>query len=112
MHNVGDTSDCSDQDGRTYDPPGYLRVRLLRHALTAVMALIGLGALAVSVPYWDGSGFPVPSLVVYVAGMVFVTMPLCMYYESRLLSHQQRTALAKRQQHAGIDESAAAYSAA
>lgn len=112
MNNVGDTSECSDQDGRTYDPPGYLRVRLLRHALTTVMALIGLGALAVSVPYWDGSGFPVPSLVVYVAGMVFVTMPLCMYYESLLLSHRQRTAQAKRQRGAGFGESAGAYGAA
>lgn len=34
-------------------------------------------------------------LIVYVAGMVFVAMPLCLYYESLLQSHEERVERAR-----------------
>ncbi|MDR6534786.1 hypothetical protein [Variovorax soli] len=57
-------------------------------ALKTVIALIAVGAAAASVPYWERADFPVTSLVIYVAGMVFIAMPLCLYYEALLRTRQ------------------------
>ena len=39
-------------------------------------------------------GETLTSLIIYVAGMVFVAMPLCMYYEVLLKVHEERVASA------------------
>jgi len=57
-------------------------------ALKTVIALIAIGAAAASIPYWERADFPVTSLIIYVAGMVFIAMPLCLYYESLLKAHE------------------------
>ena len=94
MDDYGDKREDTQQDCQRYDPRGYRETTWMRHALTAVIALIALGAAA-SIPYWDGPGFPVTSLVIYVAGMVFVAMPLCLLYEALLKSHHEHVAHAK-----------------
>ena len=63
-------------------------------ALKTVIALIALGAAVASIPYWERADFPVTSLVIYVAGMVFIAMPLCLYYEALLKAHRDETARA------------------
>jgi membrane-bound acyltransferase YfiQ involved in biofilm formation len=95
MHDDGDKGECSMLDRQKYDPPGYSRTTFLRHALLCVMAVIAAGAVLASIPYWGGGDFPLMSLIIYVAGMVFVAMPLCLYYEARLQSHQERVAHAR-----------------
>ena len=90
MHDDGDKGECSRLDRQKYDPPGYSRTTFLHNALRCVIAAIAAGAAAASVPYWGGDDFPLVGLIVYVAGMVFIAMPLCLYYESLLQSHQER----------------------
>jgi len=74
---------------QSHDAPASPRITLVRNALHAVIAAIALLAIATSIPHWGGSNFPVLSLVIYVAGMVFIAMPLCLFYEA-LLQSQQR----------------------
>ncbi|MCR8957118.1 hypothetical protein M0765_005000 [Variovorax sp. S2] len=62
----------------------------MRNALRCVIAAIAAGAAVASIPYWGGDDFPLMGLIVYVAGMVFIAMPLCLYYESLLQSHEER----------------------
>ncbi len=95
MHDDGDKGECSMLDRQKYDPPGYSRTTFLRHALQCVIAVIAAGALFASIPYWGGDDFPLMGLIVYVAGMVFVAMPLCMYYEALLQAHQARVERAR-----------------
>ena len=95
MDDNGDKCDDTRQDCQHYDPRGYQQTTWMRHVLTAVIAIIALGAAAASIPYWDGPTFPVTSLVIYVAGMVFVAMPLCLLYEALLKSHHEHVAHAK-----------------
>ncbi|MBT2322271.1 hypothetical protein J7E62_07930 [Variovorax paradoxus] len=106
MDDDGDKGDDRSEDSSLerdgYDHPGYLRTNLLRHALQLVIAVIAVGAAAASIPYWGSSDFPVMGLVIYVAGMVFVAMPLCMYYESLLEAHRGRVAEAKLLQGAWV----------
>lgn len=95
MDDDGDQCNDTRQDCLRYDPRGYRQTTWMRHLLTAVIALVALGAAVASIPYWDGSTFPVTSLVIYVAGMVFVAMPLCLLYEALLKSHHAHVAHAK-----------------
>ena len=74
------------QGPRTYAPPGLSRIAFMRGTLRGVITLIAVIAAVASIPYWDEMQFPVTSLVIYVAGMVFVAMPLCLYYESLLMA--------------------------
>src|SRR4051812_22697094 len=67
------------QDRAKYDPSGYLRTTFMSKVLKSVIALIAIGAAGASFPHWESADFPVTSLIVYVAGMVFVAMPLCVY---------------------------------
>jgi hypothetical protein len=94
--------DKGDDRSEGYDRSGYLRAAFMGNALKAAIAVIAAGAAAASIPYWGGADFPLASLIIYVAGMVFVAMPLCMYYESLLKSHQERVAQARRVQRAGF----------
>jgi uncharacterized membrane protein YhhN len=75
------------------DPASSPRITLVRSALHAVIAVIALVALTTSIPHWGSDNFPVLSLVIYVAGMVFIAMPLCLGYEALLKSQQERTAI-------------------
>jgi hypothetical protein len=75
------------------DPASSPRITLVRSALHAVIAVIALLAIGTSIPHWGGDEFPVMSLVIYVAGMVFIAMPLCLGYEALLKSQQERTAI-------------------
>ena len=95
MDDYGDKCEDTQQDCQRYDPLGYRQTTWIRHALTAVTALIALGAAAASIPYWDVPTFPVTSLVIYVTGMVFVAMPLCLLYEALLKTHHEHVAHAK-----------------
>ncbi len=94
MKNDGDKGDRQSpspvSDLHSQDAPASPRITLVRNALHAVMALIALLAVATSIPHWGGSNFPVLSLVIYVAGMVFIAMPLCLFYEALLQSQQRR----------------------
>jgi hypothetical protein len=72
------------------DAPASQRIALVRSALHAVIAVIALLAIGTSIPHWGGDEFPVMSLVIYVAGMVFIAMPLCLCYEALLKSQQER----------------------
>jgi hypothetical protein len=94
--------DKGDDRSEGYDRTGYLRAAFMGNALKAVIAVIAAGAAAASVPYWGSADFPLASLIIYVAGMVFVAMPLCMYYESLLKSHEERVAQARRAGGAGL----------
>lgn len=77
-------------DARSCDPQGYRRTTLMRRTLQCVIALIVAGAAFASIPYWESPDFPLMSLLVYVIGMGFVTMPLCMYYEWLCQAHARR----------------------
>ncbi|KAF1069170.1 hypothetical protein [Variovorax sp.] len=68
------------------------RIAWLRGAFRATIAIVAVIAAAASVPHWGGDSFPITSLVIYVAGMVFVAMPLGLYYESLLQAHERRRA--------------------
>lgn len=68
------------------------RIAWLRGAFRAAIAVVAAIAAAASVPHWGGDSFPIASLVIYVAGMVFVAMPLGLYYESLLQAHERRRA--------------------
>jgi hypothetical protein len=87
MDKVGDKGDL----GNGFAPAATRErwTTCMRYALEGVIAIIALGAALASIPYWGGADFPVTSLVIYVAGMVFVAMPLCLYYESLLQSQQE-----------------------
>jgi hypothetical protein len=74
------------------DPASSPRITLVRSALHAVIAVIALLAIGTSIPHWGGDEFPVMSLVIYVAGMVFIAMPLCLCYEALLKSQQESMA--------------------
>jgi putative Ca2+/H+ antiporter (TMEM165/GDT1 family) len=87
MKNDGDKGDLSPAP----DPASSPRITFVRSALHVVIAVIALAALATSIPHWGGDEFPVMSLVIYVAGMVFIAMPLCLLYEALLKSQQERT---------------------
>ncbi|RST56044.1 hypothetical protein [Variovorax sp. MHTC-1] len=89
-----DRSEDSSPEREGHDRPGYQRAAFMGRALKAVIAIIAVGAAAASIPYWGSADFPVTSLIVYVAGMVFVAMPLCMYYEVLLKVHEERVASA------------------
>lgn len=92
-----------DHDGdKGDDRPGHLRAAFTGRALKAVIAIIAIGAAAASIPYWGSADFPVMSLIIYVAGMVFVAMPLCMYHELLLKAHEERVADARLLQGAGL----------
>jgi len=88
----GGRSDTAPQDRSAGDaPPGdETRIAWMRGALRAAIALVAAIAAAASIPYWGGDDFPIASLVIYVAGMVFVAMPLCLYYESLLQARERR----------------------
>lgn len=92
MDHVGDETEPANVrlDARSCDPQGYQRTTRMRRALQCVVALIVLGAAFASFPYWEGADFPLMSLLVYVIGMGFVTMPLCMYYEWLCQAHARR----------------------
>jgi hypothetical protein len=93
MNNDGDKGDHSPAaDRQTSSPPASARITLVRSAMHAVIAAVALAALAASIPHWGGNEFPVMSLVIYVAGMVFVAMPLCLCYEALLKSQAERGA--------------------
>jgi hypothetical protein len=98
MHSNPDPGPFSRLDRETYDPLGYRRTTLMRGVLWVVGALVAAAALAASLPYWGGADFPVASVVIYVAGMVFITMPLCMLHEWLLQAHEQKIARAKQSQ--------------
>jgi hypothetical protein len=90
-----DRSEDSSREREGFDRPGYLRAACMGRALKTVIAIIAIGAAAASIPYWGSADFPVTSLIIYVAGMVFVAMPLCVYYESLLKVHEERVAHAR-----------------
>lgn len=93
MKNDGDKGDHSPTpDRQMRHAPASPRITLVRSALHAVIAVIAIAALATSIPHWGSDNFPVLSLVIYVAGMVFIAMPLCLCYEALLKSQQERTA--------------------
>lgn len=93
MNNDGDKGEHSPAaDRQASSPPASARIALVRSALHAVIAAVALAALATSIPHWGGNEFPVMSLVIYVAGMVFVAMPLCLCYEALLKSQAERMA--------------------
>lgn len=93
MKNDGDKGSHSPAtDRQTSSLRAPARITLVRSVLHAVIAVIALAALATSIPHWGGDEFPVMSLVIYVAGMVFVAMPLCLCYEALLKSQAERTA--------------------
>ncbi|KIQ21871.1 hypothetical protein RT97_26675 [Variovorax paradoxus] len=93
MKNDGDKGDHSPvpvSDRQTYDPPASQRITRVRSVLHAVIAVIALLAIGTSIPHWGGDEFPVMSLVIYVAGMVFIAMPLCLCYEALLKSYTEQ----------------------
>jgi len=93
MKNDGDKGGHSPvHDRQTHDAPIPSRIALVRSALHVVIAAVALLAFATSIPHWGGDNFPVLSLVIYVAGMVFIAMPLCLCYEALLKSQQERAA--------------------
>ena len=55
---------------------------------TAVILLVAGAALVAAYPCLSNADFPVASLVIYSAGMVFISMPLCLLYESALKVHE------------------------
>ena len=81
-----DPRDCA-RDARTGDR----WTTCMGWALKTVIALIAIGAAAAAIPHWERADFPLTSLIVYVAGMVFIAMPLCLYYESLLEAHRDST---------------------
>jgi hypothetical protein len=94
MKNDGDKGGHSPvHDRQMHDAPTSSRIALVRSALHVVIAVVALLAIATSIPHWGGENFPVLSLVIYVAGMVFIAMPLCLCYEALLKSYaeQQQT---------------------
>ena len=91
MDKVGDKGDLGDGFARADARERW--TACMRYALEGVIAIIALGAAFASIPYWGGADFPVTSLVIYVAGMVFIAMPLCLYYESLLQSQRQSLAV-------------------
>ena len=93
MKNDGDKGGHSPvHDGQMHDAPTSSRIALVRSALHVVIAVVALLAIATSIPHWGGDNFPVLSLVIYVAGMVFIAMPLCLCYEALLKSQQEHNA--------------------
>ncbi|KQW55890.1 hypothetical protein [Variovorax sp. Root411] len=93
MNNDGDKGDHSPvHERQTHDAPASPRITFVRSVLHTVIAVIALLAIATSIPHWGGDNFPVLSLVIYVAGMVFIAMPLCLFYEALLKSQAERTA--------------------
>jgi len=103
---TGDGSEDSNLDRDRYDHAGYLRTNFMRHALNVVIAVIAIGAAVASIPNWGSADFPVTSLIIYVAGMVFIAMPLCLYYESLLKSHRERVAHARQLQGSALHHAA------
>jgi hypothetical protein len=101
MAHDGDKGDHGSEDSsperEVIDRPGYLRAAIMGYALKAAIAVIAIGAALASIPYWGGAEFPVTSLVIYVAGMVFIAMPLCVYCESLQKMHEERVAHARLQ---------------
>lgn len=97
MHRDGDkrAKSAGDESGRD-DPLGFRRAALCGRALKAVMALIAVAALAASVPALLRADFPLASLLIYVIGMAFITMPLMLYHEYLLKLHQEQVARARR----------------
>jgi hypothetical protein len=87
MDKVGDKGDLDDGFARADARERW--TACMRYALEGVIGIIALGAALASIPYWGGADFPLTSLVIYVAGMVFIAMPLCLYYESLLQSQQE-----------------------
>ena len=97
MHNNGDRrGDGVRADGEQYDPLGFGRAAFCGRALKAVIALIALAALAASIPALARADFPLASLLIYVIGMGFVTMPLMLFHEYLLKVHQERVAHARQ----------------
>ena len=90
MNRDGDKGDHSPaSQTRTSDPPASSRIAQVRSALQAVIAVVALLAIGTAIPHWGSDNFPVLSLVIYVAGMVFVAMPLCVCYETLLKSRAE-----------------------
>lgn len=84
----GDKGEDPQRDCASDAPSGDRWTTVMGWALKTVIALIATGAAAASIPYWERADFPLTSLIIYVAGMVFVAMPLCLYYESLLKAHE------------------------
>ena len=97
MHNDGDRrGDEARADGERYDPLGFRRAAFCGRVLKAVIVLIALAALAASIPALARVDFPLASLLIYVIGMGFVTMPLVLFHEYLLKVHQERVAHARQ----------------
>ena len=97
MHNDGDKrGDPVRANGERYDPLGFSRAAFCGRALKVVSALIVLAALAASIPALARADFPLASLLIYVIGMGFVTMPLVLLHEYLLKLHRERVAHARQ----------------
>jgi len=94
MHDNGDKRDSA--EGERYDPQGFRRADVCGRALKAVIALIALTALAASIPALSRADFPLGSLLIYVLGMGFVTMPLLLLHEYLIKVHGARVAHARQ----------------
>ncbi|MDM0105399.1 hypothetical protein QTH97_10680 [Variovorax sp. J22R24] len=88
MDSSKDESRFTRSDRERFDPQGYRRTTWLREILRVVTLLVAGVALVASFPCLSSASFPVTSLVIYSAGMVFITMPLCLVYESSLQIHE------------------------
>jgi len=76
-------------DSEKFDPRGVRQTTLVGFALNGVMVVITIAALLACIPYWGGSDFPMMGLLIFVIGMAFVTMPMCLWYEWLLKRYGQ-----------------------
>ena len=88
MDSTQDESRFTRSDRERFDPLGYRRTHWIRWALRVVILLVAGAALAAAYPCLRSADFPVASLIIYSAGMVFISMPLCLLYESALKVHE------------------------
>ncbi|MDM0076010.1 hypothetical protein QTH90_16515 [Variovorax sp. J2P1-59] len=88
MDSNQDESRFTRSDRERCDPQGFRRTTRLREILRVVTLLVAGVALVASIPCLSNASFPVTSLIIYTAGMVFITMPLCLIYESSLQVHE------------------------
>ena len=96
MHNNGDRRGTAGAQDDQDDPLGLQRAAFCGRALKAVMALVALLAVAAAIPDLANYDFPLASLLIYVIGMAFVTMPLLLFHEHLLKSHRERVAHGRR----------------
>ncbi|MDM0114199.1 hypothetical protein QTI66_18745 [Variovorax sp. J22R133] len=95
----GGKREYSRADSEKFDPQGLRRTTFMGRALKAVMAIITIAAVLACIPYRDGADFPMMGLLIYVIGMAFVTMPLCLWYEWLLKVHQENVTRAQLAAH-------------